>query len=92
MGVGVGWGTSGVVTCSARCPPSEEIRVPFAHLELGLFLLRLFHARLFVLLVEERVPLWDAVRAVFAERPIVLSNASFVAQLVALAEREGLAY
>ena len=42
------------------------------------------------LMVEARVPLTEAVEHVWRQRPIVLDNRSFVAQLVDLAEREGL--
>ena len=44
------------------------------------------------LVAEERVPLLQAVGALWAQRPIVLDNRSFVEQLVDLADREGLLY
>ena len=42
------------------------------------------------LMVEERMSLYEAVEQVWSRRPIVLSNDSFVDQLIDLAEREGL--
>ena len=44
------------------------------------------------LVAEERVPLCAAVEALWRRRPIVLDNASFVEQLIDLAEAEGLLY
>ena len=42
------------------------------------------------LMVEERMPLLEAVTHVFDRRPFVLDNASFVRQLIELADKEGL--
>ena len=42
------------------------------------------------LMVEGRLPLTAAVRYVFERRPIILTNQSFVDQLVGLAAAEGL--
>ena len=42
------------------------------------------------LMVEHRMSLWDAVEHVWTRRPNVLSNISFLDQLIDLAQKEGL--